>query len=290
MSSSQTVNSETLKKFYLSVPSIKGQIYNLTQQCRVFQDLFSKVQTNLNDDISDVNIATLMDIMNNINTDLDKLRGLENENVILNKFMAIERQCPVCLQMMSTSEMVFGQCSHFCCRNCADKLPRTRCPICNGKYRHCIQYTKMGEKLCFKTVFITPTSTLDNNKIRPSFHYNTNITVNLTLQKPDNTSTDDENNTSHTTTTTNNDDEVEEYEPVSDRGDQDSTSTQSHDNESMENFVQQLETKYTRKRISPMYMLSRLFADIDDNMPHCSTSSVAKRMRGQEGTEGAPKQ
>lgn len=77
----------------------------------------------------------------------------EESNIkIIEDFINLQRECPICYELFSTSELAFAPCSHFCCASCFKKLRDEKCPICMVKMIACIQYEKSGDNLKYSIV------------------------------------------------------------------------------------------------------------------------------------------
>lgn len=73
----------------------------------------------------------------------------EKINKIINDFMGITRECPICYEEHDTKGFVFQPCSHFCCVDCFKKLEDNKCFMCKEPAPVCIRYEKVGDVLKF---------------------------------------------------------------------------------------------------------------------------------------------
>ena len=66
---------------------------------------------------------------------------------VFSLFVKLEYTCPICYECDDSKKFLFAPCSHFICENCASKLRKPRCPMCNANMETCIQYEKHGDNL-----------------------------------------------------------------------------------------------------------------------------------------------
>lgn len=76
------------------------------------------------------------------------------EEHILNMFITMYRECPICYNKFATPSLVFLQCSHFFCIDCFGKI-RKSCPMCRMSLYPAIKYNMRGNNLIYTVLKYT---------------------------------------------------------------------------------------------------------------------------------------
>lgn len=73
---------------------------------------------------------------------------------ILNSFMSMNFECPVCLECITMESMAIPECciSHAVCLECLEKLRKAKCPVCINSMKYCINFKKNGENISYKII------------------------------------------------------------------------------------------------------------------------------------------
>lgn len=74
---------------------------------------------------------------------------------VLQNFMNLKRECPLCMDIKTTKNLMFAPCSHHICNTCFELMYDKRCPMCMMEMPTYISYTMAGEKLKYFIVEIT---------------------------------------------------------------------------------------------------------------------------------------
>lgn len=169
-----------LSELLHKVSRIEYNIMNIVNHCKVFGEMFDKVVKLNKNNISLYNhnmeiLKKLISVVEeniqlikncaqfvHINDDEDDDDEDDDDNdsdygkaKILDSFMKIKRECPICFNLFPTQKLIFAPCSHFCCCDCFDRLENFKCSICMAKISVCIQYEKNGDNLKYSTILIT---------------------------------------------------------------------------------------------------------------------------------------
>lgn len=92
----------------------------------------------------------------------------DSVEVVVQKFVNFKRECPICYDSFTTTELIFAPCSHHYCPECFLKLRDDKCPMCMVQMDVGIKYKKSGDNLTYSLMPLTTYTTLPEEQFIPS--------------------------------------------------------------------------------------------------------------------------